>query len=144
MRRVLLLLPLALLAGCGGSSSTSPPSALPTATVIPTPTAVPKSKLDSVLTGLVVNAKTGKPIAGATVSIGNGGEAVKSDAAGHYRLSIPSGVPTPVVVKARGYTGSLAEGKVAAHSVTKYTFKLSPLVPGKPGAPSFPGIFGKP
>jgi hypothetical protein len=143
MRRLLLLLPLALLAGCGGSSS-SPPAALPTATAIPTPTAIPAAKLDAALVGTVVSAKTGKPIARATVSIGNGSQAVKTDTAGRYKLNIPSGIPTPVVVTARGYTGALAEGKVTPHSVTHYNFKLTPVVAGKPGAPSFPGTFGKP
>jgi protocatechuate 3,4-dioxygenase beta subunit len=105
---------------------------------------MPGTALSAVLTGTVTDAQTGKPIAGATVSLGNPANAARTNAAGVYRLAIPSGRPTAVSVSARGYTASLSMGKVRAHSVTRADFKLNRRVPGKPNVPPFPGTFGKP
>lgn len=147
MRKCALLLVLLspVLAACGSSSSSpTSPTAVATSTPILTPTPIPASALSAAITGIVTNAKTGKPVAGATLSLGNKANSARTDGTGHYRLAIPGGKTAAVFVSARGYSGALSMGKVAPHGLTTVDFKLNPRVPGQPDVPPFPGTFGKP
>jgi len=145
MRRLALLLLLPAVTACGSSSS-APPSTTPASTSapIPTPTAVPGRALTAAITGVVSNAKTGKPVFAAIVSLGNPHNAARTDRSGRYRLIIPGGRSTSVFVSARGYSGTLAVGKVGQRTVTRVDFKLNPRISGQPNVPPFPGTFGKP
>jgi hypothetical protein len=69
---------------------------------------------------------------------------VKTNTAGLYRIHIPSGHATPILVSARGYAGALAVGTVKPHTTTRFDVKLNPRIPGKPNVPPSPGTFGKP
>lgn len=143
-RLTLLLAGLLLfLAGCGGSSATAVKTAVPTAKPAATPTAIPTRDYTAVVSGTVVSAKSGKPIAGALLAVGRGPRRTRTNARGRYSLTFPAGVPAALSVAAKGYAGALAMGaKLKSHRSYRVDFKLNPKAPGHAGLPSPPTIFG--
>jgi hypothetical protein len=108
--------------------------------VIPTSTPIPTSAYTATIHGTISDAKTHSPLAGASISLGDGKHQTHSNAFGDYRLAFPGGVPEAVSVVMNGYLGSLAMGKVQPHRSLKLNFKLYPRVSGQ--APAPPSLFG--
>jgi hypothetical protein len=109
-----------------------------------TPTPIPAKAYTASIYGTVVNAKTGKPIQGATISLLLQPHSTTSDALGRYRLVFPGGIDAAVSVYKQGYAGTVSMGKIPGRTSTRVNFKLTPIVKGQSVPPPPPGLFGKP
>jgi hypothetical protein len=110
--------------------------------LLPTPTPFPTRAYSSVVWGTVRDARTHKPIAGATVTVANGQRSVKTDAQGRYRIGFPGGVYVPVTAKHVGYAESLAMGMMPPHKTFHKDFTLVRASKNHPAPPPVPGSFG--
>lgn len=109
-----------------------------------TPTPIPARAYTASIYGTVVDAKTGKPIPGATISLLLQPHSTSTDAQGHYRLVFPGAIDAAVSVSKNGYAGTVSMGKIPGHTSTRVNFKLTRIQKGKPVMPPPPGLFGKP
>jgi hypothetical protein len=117
------------------------PIKLPTTRPIalPTPTDFPPSAYTALLHGIVTDARTHKPLAGAFVRIGRTGRpSTVTSSSGRYSISFPGGPPVEVRIDKKGYFEYLAMGQLVPHGHYKRDVALSPKIPGAaPPAPSF-------
>jgi hypothetical protein len=80
------------------------------------------------IAGVVRNSVTSAPVAGATVSAG--ADTARTDAVGHYTLSLPAGSGYNLTVSARGYSlATRSDLSVAEGQTTVADFSIDP-VPG--------------
>jgi hypothetical protein len=117
------------------------PIKLPTVKPIalPTPTDFPPSAYTALLHGIVTDAKTHQPLAGALVRIGRTGRSSTfTSAAGRYSIKFPGGPPVEVRIDRKGYFEYLAMGQLARHKHYRRDVALYRKAPGAaPPAPSF-------
>ncbi|MEU1369176.1 carboxypeptidase regulatory-like domain-containing protein [Streptomyces sp. NPDC005803] len=94
----------------------------PTGLGTPSGLAAFRSGPSGILSGVVTDAKTGKPVAGATV--GSGADVASTLADGSYTLNLPAGTVEGLTVTMFGYTTTepitveITEGQTLAHDVT--------------------------
>ncbi|HWI16642.1 MAG TPA: carboxypeptidase regulatory-like domain-containing protein [Vicinamibacterales bacterium] len=127
--RLLFVPLLALIVACGSGNSPTAPSTVtapsPTTTTPTTPTAVtPPASVAVSVAGVVTNADTGRPVGGATVTIG--GRSATTDGNGYYSISgVTSGSAT-MTVTASGFNNS-TEGVTVQTIDTRIDRRLAPL-----------------
>lgn len=110
-----------------------------------TPTPIPVRDFTAVLHGKVTDSKTGSPVAGALVVVGQlPRHTTITNSFGQYRITFPAGPDIVVQVTKQGFAAALAMGKIKSHGTTTVDFKLAPRDPSKPIAPSPPMVFGTP
>lgn len=149
-----------VLTGCGGSSSSTSRTALPAppppqsphltpevrATQPPSrtiPTPFPAALYSARISGLVEDAKSRSPIAGAVVTVGAGLRRARTDAYGHYSVAFPAGPAVALFVTVPGFVQGLAVGSARPKQKVKVNFALDRVVAGLPAFPR-PKSFGKP
>lgn len=145
------------IAGCGGSGGASGPASTPNAvgtlvtqsrpkgkvpTPAPTPTRIPASDFTATISGTVTEQKTGVPIAGAAVVVGDRLRTAKTDAGGRYRISFPARATVAVTASKPGYAGALAIGTLPVNGRTTLNLRLIKHRPGVPPVPPMPVQFG--
>jgi hypothetical protein len=122
------------------------PAALPTVkpfNSFATPTPFPARAFTAVIHGTVTDQKTGSPIAGALISVGQLPRHVtRTNAFGRYRITFPAGPPVSVQVSAPGYAGALAMGALHPHRAFALNFRLPRETASNPAAPPSPFMFG--
>lgn len=109
------------------------------------PTPIPARDFTAILHGKVTDAKTGSPVAGALVVVGQRPHHTTiTNSFGQYRVTFPAGPDIVVQVTKQGFAGQLAMGRIKQHGSSRVNFKLAPTSVNKPAAPSPPMVFGTP
>lgn len=109
------------------------------------PTPIPIRDFTAILQGKVTDAKTGSPVAGALVVVGQRPRhTTTTNSFGQYRVTFPAGPDIVVQVTKQGFAGQLAMGRIKQHGSSKVNFKLAPTSVKNPAAPSPPMAFGTP
>ena len=108
-----------------------------------TPTDFPPSAYTALLHGIVTDAKTRNPLAGALVRIGRTGRpSTVTSSSGKYSIRFPGGPPVEVRIDKKGYFEFLAMGQLARHKHYRRDVVLHRKTPG--AAPPAPGFFNGP
>jgi hypothetical protein len=109
------------------------------------PTPIPARDFTAILHGKVTDAKTGSPVSGALVVVGQRPRHTTiTNSFGQYRVTFPAGPDIVVQVTKHGFAGQLAMGRIKQHGSSTVDFKLAPTSVNKPAAPSPPMTFGTP
>jgi hypothetical protein len=108
----------------------------------PKPHIWPASAYTASIHGVVRDARTHSPIAGATVAITHGQRSTVTDARGRYSMKFPVGGYVSVQVTRSGYLPQPGSGMLTEGQSARVDFSLQPAGAKSSAPPSFPVIIG--
>ena len=94
--------------------------------------------------GTITDAKTHKPLPGATVQVADGQRTTHSDKNGRYRIAFPGRLTGSIQVRKPGYQCGIAMGTLKPGQSVRKDWQCQKIDPKHPVPPPFPSFVGTP